>query len=108
MLAYVIMSAVLAYMKPWGPKDLGCVMLLFVLLPRERLLSPPRPPSRRYLGLGSMLYLNFMRYMAVIYIVTAIFSIPNLYMNSLGDRCVVFVTASCSYCETGGPKPRCC
>lgn len=49
----------------------------------------PPLPSQGYLGLGSILYLNYMRYMAFLFILIGIFSIPNAYVNSRGDRCVL-------------------
>jgi hypothetical protein len=36
--------------------------------------------------LGTVLYLNFMRYMALLFFMVGVFSIPNAHTNLLGDR----------------------
>lgn len=46
-----------------------------------------------YLGLGSVLYLNFMRWMSIMFFVIGMFTVPNAYHNSFGDRCVTVLLA---------------
>lgn len=51
-------------------------------IPRHSTFRAPQG----YLGLGTVLYLNFMRYMALLFLLVGVFSIPNAYTNSQGDR----------------------
>ena len=56
------------------------------LLERARLLLCWTARDKGYLGLGTLLYLNFLRWMAVVFFLIGCLSAPNAHLNSLGPR----------------------
>jgi hypothetical protein len=52
--------------------------------------------AQGYLGLGTAVYLNFMRWMVITFFLIGLLSVHNAYQNSEGSRCVVTMNACVS------------